>query len=106
MRVYGQLADEDGAGFNHILVRKGTDDIYGEWQVCKIGRSVVVPRESPSRPEPFGFESEREFRKDMQYSEGIAHVYTYRFEPACPLQFLQVAIEFMRRRRGKRPTVR
>ena len=107
VRVFGYLVDEDGAGFNYILVRKDTDDIYGEWQVCKIGiRAIVDPRKYPRRPEPFGFESESEFREQIRYSEGGMHVYTYHFEPANPVQFLEVVKEFMKRRREGKPKVR
>ena len=107
VRVFGYLVDEDGAGFNHILVRKDTDDIYGEWQVCKIGiRATVNPRKYPRRPEPFGFESESEFREQMQHSEGNIHPYKYYFEPASPSQFLEVVREFMRRRSEGKSGVR
>ena len=48
MLLYAYLADEDGAGFNYILVRKGTGDRYGEWQICKIGISGFAdPRKYP-----------------------------------------------------------
>lgn len=101
--LYAYLADEDGAGFNYILVRKDADDIYGEWQVCKIDISAGVdPRKVRPRLEPFGFDSERKFRDEMRYAEGFMHIYEYQFEPATPAQLLEVVREFMRRRRGKK----
>lgn len=107
VRVFGYLVDEDGAGFNYILVRKDTDDMYGEWQICKINLSHFPLRQKVHpRLEPFGFESESEFRREMPLSEGAIHVYTYHFEPASPLQFLEVVNEFMKRRGEGKPRVR
>jgi hypothetical protein len=100
VRLFGHLADTDGTGFNFVLFRKGADDIYGEWQVCKIGVSATVdPRKHPPRPEPFGFKSGQEFREHMQYSDGTMHIYTYQFEPVSPDQFLEIVIEFIKRKR-------
>jgi len=100
VRVYAYLADEDGAGFNYILVRKNTDEIYGEWQVCKIGiNTLTAISRRIQRLQPFGFESESEFRKEMPCSEGGMYSYTYHFELASPAQFLEVTKEFMKRRR-------
>jgi len=100
VRIYAHLADEDGAGFNYTLVRKDTDDIYGEWQICKVNLSnIPLRRKVHPRLEPFGFEPEHEFRAEIQCSEGGMHVYTYHFAPASPTQFLEVVKEFMKRRR-------
>jgi len=99
VRVFGHVADADGVGFNYILVRQGVADQYGEWQVCRIGISGLAdPRKYPSRPGRFGFETEREFRKEIRHSDGGMHVYTYQFDKEDSNQILQVALEFMKRR--------
>ena len=98
--IFACLADEDGAGFNYILVRQNAEDIYGEWQICKFRTSGFAnPRKYPRRPEPFGFESEKEFQKHVSLAEKSMHVYTCEFEEATIDQFATVVREFIRRRR-------
>jgi serine/threonine protein kinase len=98
--LYGYLADGDGIGFNYVLVREDKDDLYGAWQTCKVSiHALASPKEYPRRQGSFGFELPDDFRKHVQKADESMHVYTCQFEPTRPNQFLEVVLEFMRRRK-------
>ncbi len=100
VRVFAYLADQDGVGFNYLLIRKNEDDIYGEWQICTVGHSPLVNPNKPRRAaEAFGFETGREFREEMCFSEHTMHIYTYEFAQAEPTHFAEIVRDLIKRRR-------
>jgi len=81
----GFIGIERGISANLLLIKKSTEDIYGQWIACFVKlHALVDPQKSLSRlsslPEvqPFGFASESDFYEHIANAgSGGMHIFTY-----------------------------
>ena len=82
----GWIGISGGRSANLVLLKSGSDDLYGHWKVCEIGISPIA---NPAKligkfgltegmPTPFGFK-DAYFYDQIRYATGIMHVFTYNF---------------------------
>jgi hypothetical protein len=75
-----------GRSANLVLLKHGSDDLYGNWVVCEIGiMALVNPTKlfgkygvTEGMPLPFGFK-DAYFYDQIQYATGTMHAFTYNF---------------------------
>jgi len=94
---FAALADaQDGVGMNYLLVRAGSEDMYGRWQTCQVTNSPVIAPEHYHLPEPFGF-GPGEFKDEMEYAERAMHVYQYKFGPGGAEPLMGLIADYLER---------
>jgi eukaryotic-like serine/threonine-protein kinase len=82
----GWLGLANGRSANLVLLKHGSDDLYGRWAACEIGimaladRGELIGKFGITRNTlvPFGFKAEY-FYDQIQYATGMMHVFTYNF---------------------------
>jgi hypothetical protein len=82
----GWIGLSQGVSANLVLLKHGTDDLYGHWSICEIKiMGLVRPASLIGKfgitrhtVEPFGFKAEY-FYDQIQYATGMAHVFNYFF---------------------------
>jgi eukaryotic-like serine/threonine-protein kinase len=81
----GWIGVAKGRSANLVLLKHGSDDLYGQWVVCEIGiMALANPQKLIGRfgitretVIPFGF-PDNDFYDQMKYTAGV-HVFTYNF---------------------------
>jgi hypothetical protein len=82
----GWIGLTNGRSANLVLLKHGSDDLYGSWTVCEVGfMALADPSKivgtfgiTPSTFIPFGFK-DAYFYDQIQYASGTVHVFTYTF---------------------------
>lgn len=82
----GWIGLAQGRSANLVLLKQGTDDLYGRWVVCEISIMAladpdkIIGRYGITRNTvvPFGFK-DAYFYDQIQYATGTLHVFTYNF---------------------------
>ncbi len=82
----GWIGLSQGMSANLVLLKHGTADLYGTWNICEIKFSGIVRPASfigkfgitRHTVEPFGFKAEY-FYDQIQYATGMGHVFNYFF---------------------------
>jgi serine/threonine protein kinase len=93
IRFVACAKDSRGVGFNYLLGRNDADDLYGKWESCKITNSPLCGVDTNRN---FGFEDPATFANEMQYSEGVMHVYCYKFGLGGTDPFVELIIDYMK----------
>lgn len=100
VRYAALVEDPDGVGFNYLLARSGTADLYGAWQSCSVTNSPLFDPQHYRLPEPFGF-GPGEFRKEMEPAEVAMHIYQYSFGPGGAEPLISLIADYLERQAGK-----
>lgn len=77
----GYISSSISRSANLVLLKRGEDDLYGEWSACFIGVSGFAGPNSLSEARSFhngAFTTETDFQKQMGYVN-VMHVFTYSF---------------------------
>jgi eukaryotic-like serine/threonine-protein kinase len=82
----GWIGIRNGRSANLVLLKSGTDDLYGRWVVCEIGiMALADPAKligkyglTEGMIMPFGFK-DAYFYDQIRYATGIMHAFTYNF---------------------------
>jgi serine/threonine protein kinase len=82
----GWIGISNGRSANLVLLKRGSDDIYGHWVICEIGIMALADHRkligkfgiTAGTITPFGFR-DAHFYDQIQYSTGMMHVFTYNF---------------------------
>ena len=82
----GWIGVAEGRSANLVLLKHGSDDLYGRWIVCEIGTMAIANARkligrfglTAETVIPFGFR-DSDFYDQMQYATGVMHVFTYTF---------------------------
>lgn len=76
VRAWGYFKNNNGRGFNVVLVLNKPEDLYGNW-ICLHNEQSPLARRVKTRPEPFPFQPFSEFREEIKHVNSI-HVYQTR----------------------------
>ncbi len=96
----GWIGISEGRNANLVLLKQGSDDLYGHWVVCEIGiMALVDPGKligmygvKEGMALPFGFK-DAYFYDQIQYAAGGMHAFTYNFINSVGEYFASLLLE-------------
>jgi serine/threonine protein kinase len=96
----GWIGLSEGRSANLVLLKQGSDDLYGRWVICEIKIMALVNPQgligkfglTASTVIPFGFK-DAYFYDQIQYATGTLHAFTYNFLDDVPAYFADLLLE-------------
>jgi serine/threonine protein kinase len=96
----GWIGISDGRSASLVLLKQGSDDLYGHWVICEIGIMALADGRkligqfglTEKSVLPFGFR-DSDFYEQMRWAAGGLHVFTYNFIDSPTDYFAQLLAE-------------